>query len=124
MQGGPQIDVTFKIDANGILHVKAEDKVAKKSESFTITNDKGRLNKEEIKRMVKEGEEFTEEYNKIKEKIDFRNKLKTYIYNMKSNINENDKLADKLDSNDKENIKNALEEALKWLDEKSKCRKI
>lgn len=119
----PQIEVTFEVDANGILHVKAEDKAAKKSESITITNDKGRLSQEEIERMVKEAEEFAEEDKKIKEKIDARNKLETYIYNMKSSINEKDKLADKLDSDDKEKIESTLKEALEWLDDNQNAEK-
>lgn len=61
----PQIEVTFEVDANGILHVKAEDKAAKKSKSITITNDKGRLSQEEIDRMVKEAEEMAEEGNEL-----------------------------------------------------------
>ncbi|KAJ4956460.1 hypothetical protein NE237_013243 [Protea cynaroides] len=116
-RGVPQIEVTFEVDANGILHVKAEDKAAKKSESITITNDKGRLSQEEIDRMVKEAEEFAEEDKKVKEKIDARNKLETYVYNMKSTINDKDKLADKIESEDKEKIENALKEALEWLDD-------
>lgn len=76
-RGFPQIEVTFEDDANGILHVKAEDKAAKKSESITITNDKGHLSQDEIDRMVKEAKEFAEEDKKVKEKIDARNKLET-----------------------------------------------
>ena len=95
--------------------MKAEDKAAKKSESITITNDKGRLSQEEIERMVKEAEEFAEEDKKVKEKIDARNKLETYIFNMRSTIGDKDKLADKIDSDDKEKIESALKEALEWL---------
>lgn len=78
-RGVPQIEVTFEVDANGILHVRAEDKAAKKSQSITITNDKGRLSQEEIDRMVKEAEEFAEEDRQVKERIDARNKLETYL---------------------------------------------
>ena len=116
-RGVPQIEVTFEVDANGILHVKAEDKAAKKSESITITNDKGRLSQDEIERMVKEAEEFAEEDKKVKEKIDARNKLETYIYNMRSTIGDKDKLADKIDLDNKEKIESALKEALQWLDD-------
>ncbi|XP_042508489.1 luminal-binding protein 5-like [Macadamia integrifolia] len=122
-RGVPQIEVTFEVDANGILHVRAEDKAAKKSESITITNDKGRLSQEEIDRMVKEAEEFAEEDKKVKEKIDARNKLETYIYNMKSTINDKDKLADKIESDDKEKIETALKEALEWLDDNQNAEK-
>ncbi|XP_038999159.1 heat shock 70 kDa protein BIP2-like [Hibiscus syriacus] len=116
-RGVPQIEVTFEVDANGILHVTAEDKAAKNSQSITITNEKGRLSQEEIERMVKEAEEFAEEDRKVREKIDSRNKLETYIYNMRSSIDDMDKLADKIDSEDKEKIENTLKEALEWLDD-------
>ncbi|KAL3516047.1 hypothetical protein ACH5RR_022949 [Cinchona calisaya] len=116
-RGVPQIEVTFEVDANGILHVRAEDKAAKKSQSITITNDKGRLSEEEIERMVKEAEEFAEEDRKVKERIDARNKLETYIYNMKSTIDDKDKLADKIDSDDKMKIESALKDASEWLDD-------
>ncbi|KAJ9180253.1 hypothetical protein P3X46_008522 [Hevea brasiliensis] len=115
--GVPQIEVTFEVDANGILHVKAEDKAAKRSQSITITNDKGRLSQEEIDRMTKEAEEMAEEDRKVKEKIDARNKLETYIYNMRSTTSDEDKLADKIDSDDKEKIASTLKEALEWLDD-------
>ncbi|KAF9614246.1 hypothetical protein IFM89_016507 [Coptis chinensis] len=97
-RGTPQIEVTFEVDANGVLNIKAEDKAGVKSEKITITNDKGRLSQEEIDRMVQEAEEFVEEDKKVKEKIDARNSLETYIYNMKNQINDKDKLADKLES--------------------------
>ncbi|KAF2316859.1 hypothetical protein GH714_042200 [Hevea brasiliensis] len=116
-RGVPQIEVNFEVDANGIPHVKAEDKAAKRSQSITITNDKGRLSQEEIGRMIKEAEEMAEEYRKVKEKIDARNKLETYIYNMRSTISDEDKLADKIDSDDKEKIASTLKEALEWLDD-------
>ena len=122
-RGVPQIEVTFEVDANGILHVKAEDKAAKKSESITITNDKGRLSQEEIERMVKEAEELAEEDKKVRERIDARNKLETYIYNMRSTVSDKDKLADKIDSDDKEKIENTLKEALEWLDDNQNAEK-
>ncbi|KAM7474019.1 hypothetical protein LguiB_021262 [Lonicera macranthoides] len=116
-RGVPQIEVTFEVDANSILHVKAEDKAGKKSQSITISNEKGRLSKEEIEQMVKEAEEFAEEDKKVKEKIDAKNSLETYIYNMKTTIN--DKLADKISGEDKEKIETALNEGLDWLDSES-----
>lgn len=117
----PQIEVTFEVDANGILHVRAEDKAAKKLESITITNDKGRLSQEEIEKMVREAEEFAEEDRKVKERIDARNQLETYIYNMRSSIT--DKFADKIDSEDKEKIESTLKEALEWLDDNQNAEK-
>ncbi|KAK3418591.1 hypothetical protein EUGRSUZ_H04513 [Eucalyptus grandis] len=116
-RGVPQIEVTFEVDANGIVNVKAEDKAAKKAESITITNDKGRLSQEEIERMVEEAERFREEDQKVKEKVDARNKLESYVYSMRATIGDKDKLADKIDADDKEKIDSALREALEWLDE-------
>ncbi|KAJ0482645.1 putative Heat shock protein 70 family [Helianthus annuus] len=116
-RGTPQIEVTFEVDANGILNVKAEDKVAGKSKKITITNEKGRLSQEEIERMVHEAEEFAEEDKKVKEKIEARNALETYVYNMKSQVNDKDKLAEKLEPDEKERIESATKEALEWLDD-------
>lgn len=100
---------------NGILNVKAEDKAAKKSESITITNEKGRLSEEEIEEKVREAEEFAEEDRRIRERIEARNRLETYVFNMKSTIN--DKLAERISSEDKEEIENALKDANEWLDD-------
>ncbi|XP_062084807.1 heat shock 70 kDa protein BIP1-like isoform X2 [Humulus lupulus] len=122
-RGVPQIEVTFEVDQNGILQVRAEDKAAKKSKSITIKNEKGSLSQEEIERMVKEAEEFAEEDKKLKEKIDARNKLETYVYNMKSTVNDKDKLAGKIDSDDKEMIESTLKEALEWLDDNQNVEK-
>lgn len=120
-RGVPQIEVTFEIDANGILNVAAVDKGSGKSEKITITNDKGRLSQEEIDRMVAEAEEFAEADKKVKSKIDARNSLETYCYSMKQTIN--DKLGEKLDSDDKEKIETAIEDALSWLDANSDAEK-
>ncbi|KAK9004377.1 hypothetical protein V6N11_002179 [Hibiscus sabdariffa] len=102
--GTPQIKVTFEFDANGILNVKTEDKGTGKSKKITIINDKGRLSQEEIERMVHETEEFAKENKKVKEKIDARNSLETYVYNMKNHISDKDKLVDKLESDEKEKV--------------------
>ncbi|KAJ6881400.1 luminal-binding protein 5-like [Populus alba x Populus x berolinensis] len=122
-RGTPQIEVTFEVDANGILNVKAEDKASGKSEKITITNDKGRLSQEEIERMVQEADEFAEEDKKVKEKIDARNSLETYAYNMKNQVNDKDKLADKLEADEKEKIETAVKEALEWLDDNQSAEK-
>lgn len=115
--------MTFEVDANGILNVKAEDKGTGKSEKITITNDKGRLSQEEIDRMVKEAEDFAEEDKKVKERIDARNGLETYVYNMKNQVNDKDKLADKLEAEEKEKIETAVKEALEWLDDNQSAEK-
>merc|ERR1711959_261500 len=83
-RGQPQLEVTFEIDSNGILNVSAHDKGTGKSESITITNDKGRLSEEQIERMIREAEEFAEEDKKTKEKVDARNAFDGYMYSMKS----------------------------------------
>ncbi|MQL05617.1 molecular chaperone DnaK, partial [Escherichia coli] len=99
------------------------DKGTGKSEKITITNEKGRLSQEEIERMVREAEEFAEEDKKVKERIDARNTLETYVYNMKNQINDKDKLADKLESDEKEKIEAAVKEALEWLDDNQSVEK-
>jgi heat shock protein 5 len=116
-RGVPQIEVTFEVDANGILNVGAEDKGTGKKEKITITSDKGRLSQEDIERMVREAEEFAEQDKALKEKIDARNQLETYCYNMKSTVD--DKMKDKIDDDDKEKIRTAVSEALEWLEENS-----
>ena len=116
-RGVPQIEVTFEIDANGILNVAASDKGTGKEEKITITNDKGRLSQEDIERMVREAEEFADEDKAVKERIDARNSLETYAYNMKNTISDSDKLADKLEAEDKETIEEAVKDVLAWLDD-------
>ena len=114
-RGVPQIEVTFEIDENSILTVNAVEKGTGKAETISITNDKGRLTPEEIERMVQEAEQFAEEDKLIKEKIDAKHSLQNYIYSMRNTIEDNDKLADKLDEDDKSTIADALTEAEDWL---------
>merc|ERR1711968_282145 len=117
-RGVPQIEVTFEIDANGILQVSAQDKGTGKEEKITITAEKGRLSDEEIERMVQEAEEFAEEDKLMKERIDKRNGLEGYAYNLKNTINDDEKgVADKLSEEDKETIEDAVNEVLEWLDD-------
>merc|ERR1712220_44039 len=123
-RGVPQIEVSFEIDANGILNVGAEDKGTGKEEKITITNDKGRLSQEEIERMVAEAEEFQEEDKKVREKIEARNQLENYIYSMKNTLSDSEKgVADKIGDDDKETIEKALEEANEWLDDNQDAEK-
>jgi heat shock protein 5 len=122
-RGVPQIEVTFEIDANGIVNVGAEDKGTGKSEKITITADKGRLSEEEIERMVKEAEEFAEEDKTQKEKIDARNSLEGYAYNMRNQINDEEKLGGKISAEDKETIEEAVTAAIDWLDEQKDAGK-
>merc|ERR1719230_1590270 len=116
-RGVPQLEVTFEMDANGILQVGAEDEGTGNSESITITNDKGRLSQEEIERMVAEAEEYAEEDKLVKDKIDAKNALENYVYSMKSTIDDEEKVGDKISEEDKETITEALNEANDWLDE-------
>merc|ERR1711981_456749 len=115
-RGVPQLEVTFEIDANGILNVKAEDKGTGKAEKITITNDKGRLNQEEIDRMVKEAEQFAEEDKKTKGKVEAKNSLENYLYSMKNTVTDKKKLGEKISEDDKKTVLDAVEEGIKWTD--------
>merc|ERR1711944_263476 len=106
---------TFDIDANGILNVSAVDKSSGKQEKITITNDKGRLSKEEIERMVSDAEKFKAEDEIQKEKIAAKNSLESYCFNMKSTV-EDEKFKDKISDTDKKSIVEKCDEAIKWLD--------
>jgi len=117
-RGVPQIEVTFEIDANGVLQVSAEDSSAGKAEKITITAEKGRLSEEEIERMVREAEEFADEDAKVKEKVDKRNALEGYAYNLRNTLNDEEKgVADKISEEDKETLEEAVKDTLDWLDE-------
>ena len=117
-RGVPQIDVTFEIDANGILQVSAEDKGTGKSEKITITAEKGRLSDEEIERMVQEAEEYAEEDKMMKERIDKRNGLEGYAYSLRNTLSDEEKgVADKIDDDDKETLEEAIREVLDWIDD-------
>jgi len=114
-RGVPQIEVTFDIDANGILNVSACDKSTGKQNKITITNDKGRLSKEDIERMVNEAETFKAEDEKQKERISAKNNLESYCFNMKTTI-EDEKVKDKIGEDDKKKIVDKCDEMIKWLD--------
>jgi len=114
-RGVPQIEVTFDIDANGILNVSAADKSTGKQNKITITNDKGRLSKEEIERMVNDAEKFKAEDEKQKERISAKNGLESYCFNMKTTLDD-EKVKDKISEDDKKAIGDKCDEAIKWLD--------
>ena len=123
-RGVPQIEVTFEIDANGILQVSAEDKGSGKSEKITITAEKGRLSEDDIERMVREAEEFAEEDKRTKQTVDARNGLEGYCYSLKNSITDEEKgLADKISEEDKESLEEAIKETLEWLDENQEAEK-
>lgn len=121
-RGTPQIEVTFEIDANGILQVSAEDKASGKSEKITITAEKGRLSEEEIERMVQEAEEFAEEDKRTKQRIDGRNGLESYCYRIKNMLDDEEKPMD-ISDEDRETIEEAVKEALEWLDDNQEAEK-
>jgi heat shock protein 5 len=110
-RGVPQIEVTFEIDENSILSVSAIEKGTGKSESITVTNDKGRLSKEEIEAMIRDAEKFADQDKALKEKIDAKNSLENYVYTMRNTIEDKEKLADKIEAEDKDKIKEALQTA-------------
>ncbi|XP_016508281.2 heat shock 70 kDa protein-like [Nicotiana tabacum] len=114
-RGVPQINVTFDIDANGILNVTAEDKTAGVKNKITITNDKGRLSKDEIDRMVRDAERYKAEDEEVKKKVEAKNGLENYAYNMRNTIKD-EKIASKLSSEDKEKIEKGVQETIEWLE--------
>ena len=107
-RGQPQIEITYDVDANGILNVSAIEKSSGKSEKITVTNDKGRLSKDDIEKMIKEAEKFKDDDKKEVEKVDAKNNLESYVYQVKSNL-EDDKLKDKLDDRDMKKISKKVE---------------
>ncbi|WIA23789.1 hypothetical protein OEZ85_013470 [Tetradesmus obliquus] len=138
-RGTPQIEVTFEVDANGILNVAAEDKGTGKKEKITIKAEKGRLSDEEIQRMVQEAEEFAEQDKAVKAKVDSKNQLETYIYSVKSTVEDKakdkvsaedkktdkvsaeDKKTDKVSAEDKKTVLDAVKEAMEWVEENSEA---
>jgi L1 cell adhesion molecule like protein len=114
-RGVPQITVCFDIDANGILNVSAEDKTTGQKNKITITNDKGRLSKDEIEKMVQDAEKYKAEDEELKKKVEAKNGLENYAYNMRNTIKD-DKIASKLSAEDKKKIEDAVDGAISWLD--------
>ena len=114
-RGVPQINVCFDIDANGILNVSAEDKTAGVKNKITITNDKGRLSKEEIEKLVKDAEQYKAEDEEVKRKVEAKNSLENYAYNMRNTVKD-EKIAGKLSGSDKQAIEKAVEDTIGWLE--------
>jgi len=112
-RGVPQVEVAFDIDANGILNVTASDKSSGKTSKITIKNEKGRLSKDEIERMVSEAERFKKEDEQQRERVSAKNALESYCFNMKQTIDD-EKV--KMSEDDKRKVSEACGEALKWLD--------
>jgi len=116
-RGVPQIEVTFEIDANGVLQVSAQDKGTDNKEKITITNDQNRLTPEDIEQMIADAEKFADEDKKLKERVEARNELESYAYSLKNQINDQEKLGAKITDEDKEKIEEAVNEKISWLEE-------
>ncbi|XP_029629136.1 heat shock cognate 70 kDa protein [Salmo trutta] len=121
-RGVPQIEVTFDIDANGIMNVSASDKSTGKENKITITNDKGRLSKEDIERMVQEAEQYKAADDVQRDKVASKNGLESYAFNMKSTV-EDEKLKGKLSDEDKQKIMDKCNEVISWLDKNQSAEK-
>ncbi|CAK4080413.1 unnamed protein product [Aphanomyces euteiches] len=121
-RGVPQIDVTFDIDANGILNVSAVEKSTGKENKITITNDKGRLTKDDIERMVQEAEKYKSEDEANKLRIEAKNGLENYAYNLRNTLND-EKLQGKIDESDKKAIDDKVTEVINWLDANQSAEK-
>ena len=114
-KGVAKVDVTFELDENSILTVTAVEKGAGKSKTISITNDKGRLTPEQIEKMLKDAEKYADKDKAIRERIDVKHTLQNYLDTMKKTIEDKDRLADKLDSNDKAAIRDIINETEDWL---------
>merc|ERR1712050_360151 len=121
-RGVPQIEVTFDIDANGILNVSAQDKSTGKSNQITITNEKGRLSQAEIDRMGQEAEKFKAEDEANRGKVEAKNGLENYCFTMRNTLQE-EKLKEKFEGDDKDKIEKAVQDALDWLDKNQLAEK-
>uniref|UniRef100_A0A8V0Z8E9 Heat shock protein family A (Hsp70) member 2 n=1 Tax=Gallus gallus TaxID=9031 RepID=A0A8V0Z8E9_CHICK len=121
-RGVPQIEVTFDIDANGILNVSAVDKSTGKENKITITNDKGRLSKDDIDRMVQEAEKYKAEDEANRDRVGAKNSLESYTYNMKQTV-EDEKLKGKISDQDKQKVLDKCQEVISWLDRNQMAEK-
>mmetsp|Transcript_111395 Transcript_111395/g.156380 ORF Transcript_111395/g.156380 Transcript_111395/m.156380 type:complete len:673 (-) Transcript_111395:98-2116(-) len=114
-RGVPQIEVTFDIDANGILNVNAEDKSTGKSNKIVITNDKGRLSKEEIEKMINESEKYKQQDEDVRKRVESKNALENYCYSIRGSLKD-EKLKDKFSDEEKSTLEKRVEETLKWIE--------
>ena len=121
-RGVPKIEVSFDIDANGIVNVSAKDQSTGKTNAITITNDTGRLSKGEIDRMVADAEKYKKEDEMQREKIAARNSLESYVYSVKQTA-EDPNVMNKLNADDLEIVKNKTQEVMAWLDRNSMADK-
>lgn len=114
-RGTPQIEVTFEIDENGIMNVSAMDKGTSKNAKITITNNKGRLSKEEIEKLIKDAEKYKDQDELIRKKIEAKNGLESYLVNIRHSLND-EKLADKFQGSEKSDLESKVKEVQSWLD--------
>ncbi len=121
-RGTPQVDVTFDIDANGILNVSAVEKSTGKENKITITNDKGRLSTQEIERMVQEAEEYKDQDARNKLRVEAKNTVENYTFSLRNTL-EDDKLKDKWTEEDKKIMKEKIDETVDWLDHHTHAEK-
>jgi len=121
-RGVPQIDVTFDIDANGILNVSAMEKSTGKEQKITIKNDKGRMSADEIERLVQEAERYKAEDEANRARVEAKNALENYCFQIKSSVND-EKLADKISESDKKKVLDALQSTTQWLDSNQTAEK-
>ena len=119
-RGVPQIEVTFDVDANGILNVSAQDKSTGKQNKITITNDKGRLSKDDIERMVHEAEKYKADDEAQRDKVQAKNSLESYCYNLKQTV-EDEKVAGKISDEDKKTILKKCSETIDWVERNQVC---
>jgi L1 cell adhesion molecule like protein len=121
-RGVPQVDVTFDIDANGILNVSAMEKSTGKEQKITIKNDKGRMSADEIERLVQEAERYKAEDEANKARVEAKNGLENYVFQIKASAND-EKLADKISESDKKKILDAVANTTRWLDANQNAEK-
>jgi L1 cell adhesion molecule like protein len=121
-RGVPQVEVTFDVDANGIMNVSAVDKTTGKSNKITITNEKGRLSKEDIERMVSESEKYRKDDEAVRERVSAKNGLESYAYNLRNTLTD-DKLKDKFDAADREKLDKAIHDVTSWLEHNQEAEK-
>jgi L1 cell adhesion molecule like protein len=114
-RGVPQIEVSFDLDANGILNVKAVDKVSGNKKDITIKYNKGRLSESEIKKVVEDAERYRAEDDKVKKRVEAKNELESYAYSVKNSLNDTN-ISSKLSSDDKAALETAVKETVDWLD--------
>jgi heat shock protein 5 len=122
-RGTPQIEVSFELDASGIMHVAAEDKANKKRESITITNDKGRLSDAEIERMVREAEAAADEDKILRQRVEARNQLENYAYQIRNQLKEEDKWQGKITEEEKNEVEEAVTQTIEWLESNQSAEK-